>query len=206
MDYETRLAVLDLFLLEYRCLRDDLIPTYALFKQGLANRFFTVDPANTRRGHGERQPLNDKNKTDPENLGESPDPVYQSLDPWNHSANFFVVLGDSKPRDITRIDSNKYLAIWVSPKLFFSLHHKKSAQKALSFLRMIRRTFCRVTRMNFHIVYGAHVRPLLEYSNQVVYSEHKKDVTPQRDAAKIVAGLKSVDYETRIVVLRLFPM
>ncbi|GAA48091.1 hypothetical protein CLF_101164, partial [Clonorchis sinensis] len=32
-------------------LRGDLILTYALFEQGLANRFFTVDPANTRRGH-----------------------------------------------------------------------------------------------------------------------------------------------------------
>ncbi|GAA50184.1 pol-related protein, partial [Clonorchis sinensis] len=51
MDYETRLAVLDLFPLEYRRLRGDLILTYALFEHGLANRFFTVDPANTRRGH-----------------------------------------------------------------------------------------------------------------------------------------------------------
>ncbi|GAA57636.1 hypothetical protein CLF_113003 [Clonorchis sinensis] len=56
---------------EYRRLRGDLILTYALFEQGLANRFFTVDPANTRRGHGERQLLNDKNKTDPGNLGEA---------------------------------------------------------------------------------------------------------------------------------------
>ncbi|GAA52422.1 hypothetical protein CLF_108021 [Clonorchis sinensis] len=59
----------------------DLILTYALFEQGLANRFLTVDPANTRRGHGERQLLNDKNKTDPGNLGESLDPVQQSVDP-----------------------------------------------------------------------------------------------------------------------------
>ncbi|GAA52707.1 hypothetical protein CLF_108652 [Clonorchis sinensis] len=78
---ETRLVVLDLFPLEYRRLRGDLILTYALFEQGLANRFFTVDPANTRRGHGERQLLNDKNKTDPGNLGESLDPVYQSTKP-----------------------------------------------------------------------------------------------------------------------------
>ncbi|GAA50905.1 hypothetical protein CLF_105204 [Clonorchis sinensis] len=81
MDYETRLAVLDLFPLEYRRLRGDLILTYALFVQGWANRFFAVDPANTRRGHGEQQPLNDKNKTDPGNLGESLDPVYESVDP-----------------------------------------------------------------------------------------------------------------------------
>ncbi|GAA54167.1 KRAB domain-containing zinc finger protein [Clonorchis sinensis] len=79
MDYETRLAVFDLFPLEYRHLRGDLILTYALFEQGISNRFSTVDPANTRRGHGKRQPLNDKNKTDPENLGESIDPVYQSV-------------------------------------------------------------------------------------------------------------------------------
>ncbi|GAA51106.1 pol-related protein [Clonorchis sinensis] len=81
VDYETRLAVLDLFPLEYRRLRVDFILTYALFEQGLANRFFTVDPANTRQGHGERQPLNDKKKTDPENWGESLDPVYQSGNP-----------------------------------------------------------------------------------------------------------------------------
>ncbi|GAA47316.1 arginyl-tRNA synthetase [Clonorchis sinensis] len=84
---QTRLVVLDLFPLEYRRLRGDLILTYALFEQGLANRFFTVDPANTRRGHGERQLLNDKNKTDPGNLGKSLAPVYQSVNPCsNHVA------------------------------------------------------------------------------------------------------------------------
>ncbi|GAA52018.1 hypothetical protein CLF_107228 [Clonorchis sinensis] len=88
MDYEARLVVLDLFPLEYRRLRGDLILTYALFEQGLANRFFTVDPANTRRGHGERQLLKDRNKTDPGNLGESPDPVYQSV--RKYSARIFM--------------------------------------------------------------------------------------------------------------------
>ncbi|GAA55741.1 hypothetical protein CLF_108916 [Clonorchis sinensis] len=71
----------ELLALSYRRLRGDPILTYALFEQGLANRFFTVDPANTRRGHGERQLLNDKNKTDPGNLGKSLAPVYQSVNP-----------------------------------------------------------------------------------------------------------------------------
>ncbi|GAA54193.1 hypothetical protein CLF_112595 [Clonorchis sinensis] len=52
VDYETCLAVLNLFSLESLGLRRDLILTYALFEQGLANRFFTVDPASTRWGHG----------------------------------------------------------------------------------------------------------------------------------------------------------
>ncbi|GAA55658.1 hypothetical protein CLF_108583 [Clonorchis sinensis] len=51
VDYETQLAVLDLFSLECRRLRGDLILNYALFEQVSVNRFFTVAPANTRRGH-----------------------------------------------------------------------------------------------------------------------------------------------------------
>ncbi|GAA55083.1 hypothetical protein CLF_106659 [Clonorchis sinensis] len=62
-DYETPPLVLDLFPLEYPRLRGGLILSYALFEQG------------------ERKPLNDKNKTDPENLRESLDPVYQSVNP-----------------------------------------------------------------------------------------------------------------------------
>ncbi|GAA51359.1 hypothetical protein CLF_105985 [Clonorchis sinensis] len=69
MDYETRLAVLDPLPLEHRRLRGDLILTHTLFEQGMDNKVSTVDPANTRQGHGERHPLNDKNKTDPANLG-----------------------------------------------------------------------------------------------------------------------------------------
>ncbi|GAA53955.1 pol-related protein, partial [Clonorchis sinensis] len=57
---------------------------------------------------------------------------------------------------------------------------------------------------------GAYVRPLLEYANPVVYSGRTKDVIlierVQRAATKMVAGLKSMDYETRLVVLDLFPL
>ncbi|GAA47628.1 hypothetical protein CLF_100603 [Clonorchis sinensis] len=63
MDYERRLVVHDLFPLECRRFRGDLIHTFALFEQG------------------ERQPLNDKNKTYPENLDEGLDPVYHFVNP-----------------------------------------------------------------------------------------------------------------------------
>ncbi|GAA50336.1 hypothetical protein CLF_104387 [Clonorchis sinensis] len=103
--------------------------------------------------------------------------------------------------------------IWVSgslQNLSFSLHLEKSAQKAFAVLRMIRRTFSRITRTDFQILYGAYVRPLLEYANPVVYSGRTKDVIlierVQRAATKMVAGLKSMDYETRLVVLDLFPL
>ncbi|KER23771.1 hypothetical protein T265_08423 [Opisthorchis viverrini] len=56
----------------------------------------------------------------------------------------------------------------------------------------------------------AYVRPLLEYANQVVYSGRTKDVTlierVQRAATRVVAGLKSVDSETRLAIIDLFPL
>ncbi|GAA53342.1 hypothetical protein CLF_110053 [Clonorchis sinensis] len=65
-------------------------------------------------------------------------------------------------------------------------------KKAFAVSRMIRRTFSRITRMDFQILYGAYVRPLLEYANQAVYSGHTKDVIlierVQRAATKMVAG------------------
>ncbi|GAA27595.1 hypothetical protein CLF_109872 [Clonorchis sinensis] len=80
----------------------------------------------------------------------------------------------------------------------FSLHLEKSAQKAFAVLRMIRRTFSRISRTDFQILYAAYVRPLLEYANQVNYSGRKKYVTlverVRRAATKMVAGLKSMDY------------
>ncbi|KAG5450137.1 hypothetical protein CSKR_112663, partial [Clonorchis sinensis] len=83
------------------------------------------------------------------------------------------------------------------------MHLEESAQKAFAVLRMIRRTFSRITRTEFQILYGAYVRPLLEYANPVVYSGRTKDVIlierVQRAATKMVAGLKSMDYETRLV-------
>ncbi|GAA47250.1 hypothetical protein CLF_100131 [Clonorchis sinensis] len=78
-----------------------------------------------------------------------------------------------------------------------SLHHEGSARKVFAVLLVIRRNLCRITRMDLQILYGAYVRSLLEYANQVVHSGRKKDVIlierVKRANAKMTAGLKSVD-------------
>ncbi|GAA56366.1 hypothetical protein CLF_110721 [Clonorchis sinensis] len=101
------------------------------------------------------------------------------------SANSFVMHGEKGPEDITRIDGKTDLGICLSPDMSFSLHLEKSAQKAFAVLRMIRR-------------------------KRGVYSGRTKDVIlierVQRAATKMVASLKSTDYETRLAVLDLFPL
>ncbi|GAA47206.1 hypothetical protein CLF_100081 [Clonorchis sinensis] len=81
------------------------------------------------------------------------------------STDSLVMHGRKGPEGITRIDAKR---IWVS----FSLHLEKSAQKAFAVLR----TLSYITRTDFQILYGAYVRPLLEYANPVVYSGRTKDV------------------------------
>ncbi|GAA57631.1 hypothetical protein CLF_112995 [Clonorchis sinensis] len=92
------------------------------------------------------------------------------------AANSLVVHGEKGPEDTTRIDAEEDQGIWLSPNMSFSLHLEKSAQKAFAVLRMIRRTFSRITRTDFKIIYGAYVRPPVEYANPVVYSGRTKDV------------------------------
>ncbi|GAA53068.1 hypothetical protein CLF_109473 [Clonorchis sinensis] len=77
----------------------------------------------------------------------------------------------------------------------------------------LRLGYSRLFQLEFRLfthLQGAFVRPLLEYANQVVYLGRKKDVAfterVQRAARKMVAGLKSVDYEARLVVPDLFPL
>ncbi|GAA55171.1 hypothetical protein CLF_107060 [Clonorchis sinensis] len=124
--------------------------------------------------------------------------------------NYFVMHSEKGSEDITRIDAKKDFGIWLSPNVSFSLYLQKSAQNAFAVLRIIRRTFSRITRTDFQVLYGAYIRPLLEYGNPVVYSGCTKDVIlnerVQRSATKMVAGLKSVDYETYLAVLDRFPL
>ncbi|KER20869.1 hypothetical protein T265_10676 [Opisthorchis viverrini] len=72
-------------------------------------------------------------------------------------ANAFVMRGEKGPENIIRIDAKKDLGIWVSSNLSFSLHRQKSAQNAFAILQMIRRTFSRITRMDFQTLYRAYL-------------------------------------------------
>ncbi|KER23738.1 hypothetical protein T265_08429 [Opisthorchis viverrini] len=124
------------------------------------------------------------------------------------SANAFFMHVEERPENLMRIDAKMDLGNCVSSNLSFSLSRQKSAQNAFAILRLIRRTFSRITRMDFQILYGAYFRPLLKYANQVGYSGCTKNVTlidrVQRAATRMFAGLKSVDYETRLAMLDLF--
>ncbi|GAA51956.1 hypothetical protein CLF_107136 [Clonorchis sinensis] len=55
----------------------------------------------------------------------------------------------------------------------------RTMKRTLTVLWMIRRTFSRITRMDFQTLYGAYVRLLLEYANQAVCSGRKEEVSDE---------------------------
>ncbi|KAA3680206.1 uncharacterized protein DEA37_0007411 [Paragonimus westermani] len=109
------------------------------------------------------------------------------------SENLFVIYGAQSVVDITKVDLKKYLGIWLSSGLSFSYHHQLAAKRGLVTLGMIKRTFPRIDKRAFHTLYRVHIRPLLEYANQVVFTGLKKNILTiehvQRVATKMVIGL-----------------
>ncbi|GAA53866.1 hypothetical protein CLF_111430 [Clonorchis sinensis] len=134
--------------------------------------------------------------------------VHRSLGGDSAKADF--AHGDNGPETTKRIDAKRDLVIWLAPNTFFSLHHEKFAQKAFAIPQKIQRIFFGITCMDFQILSGVYVRPLLVYANQIVHPERTRDVTllvrVRRSVTKMVSVLKLVDYETHLVVLDLCPL
>ncbi|GAA57036.1 ATP-binding cassette transporter [Clonorchis sinensis] len=96
---------------------------------------------------------------------ESEDIQFVHISVGRDSAKAHVTHGENGPAATKRIDAKRDLGIWLSSKISFLLHHEKSARKAFAVPRMTQRTFSRITRMDFQILYGSYVKPPLVYAN-----------------------------------------
>ena len=90
------------------------------------------------------------------------------------------------------------------------MHCKKSANKAMSALKLLKIAFKPLSKSNFKVLYTAHVRPHLDYCVQAVGSVFKLDINAlekiQRRATKLVKGLQNVSYQERLKQLNLSSM
>ncbi|MGL4482436.1 MAG: hypothetical protein ACRCTW_07920, partial [Lactococcus garvieae] len=104
----------------------------------------------------------------------------------------------------------KELGIWLSSNLKFTYHYEMAASKAMRVLWMIRRIFPRIPPAAFITMFSIYIRPHLEYASSIVYSGLVKDQLclerVQRKATKLVRGMRSIPYETRLSKLGLFPL
>jgi hypothetical protein len=126
------------------------------------------------------------------------------------SGNGFYILEEDPPVVIPKAYFKRDLGVLLSESFSYTAHHEQVARKAFGVLRMIQRSFPRIARHDFQVLYGTYIRPCLEYANQVVASGLVKDANilerVQRKATKIVRGLHDLPYEQRLQILDLFPL
>jgi len=107
--------------------------------------------------------------------------------------------------EITQLETTtteKDLGIWITNDLKPTEQCVQAARKAQSVLGMVNRHFNNIDKEDFDIIYKTYVRPHLEYCIQVWSPHLQKDKAClekiQKRATKMVKGLKSLPYQTRL--------
>ncbi len=142
------------------------------------------------------------------------------LMPFNVSKCNFLKIGNCREPSPTvyslngtplqQVDSQKDLGVWITSSLKPTLNCMKAAKTARSVLQLIRRAFMGFELESFSKIFGSFVRPHLEFAIQAWRPWTIKDCTVlekvQRRATKMVKGLGTLPYESRLSTLNLFPL
>jgi len=114
---------------------------------------------------------------------------------------------NGKPRVLDESNEEKDLGVYVSTDLKPSTQCTKSANRAISILRMVKRNFPRTDKDDFAVLYKTYIRPHMEYCIQAWSSQLVKVIQTlekvQRQATKCVIGMKGKTYEQRLQLLNI---
>lgn len=116
----------------------------------------------------------------------------------------------SSTREVEQVSEVRDLGIVVSDDLKWSRQCNQAAYKAMAALGMIKRTFTKLSKEAFKMLYSTYVRPHLEYCVQAWSPYYQKDINilekVQRRATKMVHGMKNLSYDQRLKSLNLFSL
>ena len=113
--------------------------------------------------------------------------------------------------EIATAKEEKDLGVYLTDDCKPSLQCTKAATKAMTSLRVIRRTFRYIDKNNFRIRYKAYIRPHVEYCVQAWCPYQVNDIKTsekkiQRRATKLVPSLRNLPYLERLKELKLYPL
>ena len=110
--------------------------------------------------------------------------------------------------EIATATEEKELGVYLTNDCKHSLQCTKSAAKAMSSLRVIRRTLKHIDKESFRILYKAYMRPHIEYCVQAWSPYQVNDIKTtekiQRSATKMVYSLRNKPYLVRLKELKLY--
>ena len=104
-------------------------------------------------------------------------------------------------------EEEKDLGVLIDSKLSFEQHIASKVNKANSLVGLIRRSFEFLDGDMFRRLFTSIVRPHLEYANAVWNAHLKKHIVAlenvQRQASRMIPGMKALSYEERLRKLKL---
>lgn len=117
---------------------------------------------------------------------------------------------NNKQTELLCCENEKDLGVWISKDLKWTKQCNTAANKAMSVLGMIKRSFSHISIESFKILYNTYVRPHLEYCVQIWNPYLKKDIECiekiQRRSTKLVHGFDKMPYEQRLKALGLYSL
>ena len=112
--------------------------------------------------------------------------------------------------EIATAKEEKDLGVYLTDDCKPSLQCTKAAMKAMTSLRVIRRTFKYIDKDSFRILYKTYIRPHVEYCVQAWCPYQVNDIKTlekiQRRATKLVPSLRREPYLVRLKELKLYPL
>ena len=123
------------------------------------------------------------------------------------ATSYSISRADGTLCTLEEVNEEKDLGVILTDDLKPGRQCREAARKAMNVLRTIKRSFTRLDKATFLILYKSYVRPLLEYSIQAWSPCHRKDISclkqVQRRATKLLVGLKRLEYADRLKQLGL---
>ena len=124
-----------------------------------------------------------------------------------HLTNSYYMNDDGSNSKLSVVASEKNLGVWITSKPDFSLQCNKVSAKALQSLWILKRTFTKLTKESFQILYKTYVRPQLEYCVSIWNPYLAKSIDKleqiQQRAMKLVPEIAHLPYEARLQYLNL---
>ena len=112
--------------------------------------------------------------------------------------------------ELSVVEEEKDLGIWVTSNLKPSLHCIRTATKATQMLGQLKRSFKFLTKSSVLMVYKTFVRPTLEYCTLIWNPYFAKDIdileSVQRRGTKLFPSITPLPYKSRLRYLNIYSL
>ena len=137
-------------------------------------------------------------------------PVPPNLGRGNPTVHSMTDYTSDEVVELSLVEEEKDLGIWIISNLKPSLHCFRTATRATQMPGQLKRSFKFLSKSSFLMLYKTFVRPTLEYCTLIWNPYFAKDIdvlkNVQRHATKLLPSITSLPYKSRLRYLNIYSL